>query len=109
VRYLTQGKVDSSFGNNGIVTTFFQSKKNVANAMAIQNNGKIIVAGYSGYSKKNKYNSAFSIARYMRDGSLDGSFGLKGKVITDIDSSDDRANAIAIQPDGKNCCGWVYL
>jgi uncharacterized delta-60 repeat protein len=108
VRYLTRGKVDSSFGNNGIVTTYFRDKSSIANAIAVQSDGKIIVAGYSGYSKKTKYNSVFSIARYMPDGSLDVSFGLKGKVITDIDSLDDQANSIAIQPDGKIVvCGYT--
>jgi uncharacterized delta-60 repeat protein len=108
VRYLTHGKVDSSFGNNGIVTTYFHNKSSVANAIAIQNDGKIILAGYLKYKRLN-VPDAIALARYLPDGSLDYSFGSKGKVITDIDSSINAANAIAIQPDGKIVItGYTY-
>jgi len=41
------------------------------------------------------------LARYNIDGSLDTSFGAGGKVIMNVEGSDDYASSVAIQPDGK--------
>jgi uncharacterized delta-60 repeat protein len=74
----------------------------VANALALQPDGKIVIAGYC----VNGSNSDFCIARLNADGSFDASFdgpsGLSGGVfLLPIGASDDVASALAIQPDGK--------
>ena len=95
VRYTSAGVLDTSFDTDGKTTTDIgSSTTDSANAVAIQNDGKIVVAGTS--------NGDFALVRYNSDGSLDTSFGVGGKKTTDIGSSTtDAANAVAIQNDGK--------
>ena len=93
-RYNANGTLDTSLSTDGKVTTDIgSSTTDAAYAMAIQSDGRIVVAGTS--------NNDFALARYNADGSLDTSFGTGGKVTTDIDSGNDDANAVAVQPDGK--------
>jgi uncharacterized delta-60 repeat protein len=94
-RYNANGSLDTSFNSSGIVTTLVGSSS-VANAVAIQPDGKIVVAGGS-YSGANQ---AVTLARYNANGSLDTTFTATGTVTTSIGMS-SSANAVAIQPDGK--------
>ncbi|MDO9106531.1 MAG: putative Ig domain-containing protein, partial [Methylovulum sp.] len=67
-RYLSDGSLDASFDGDGKVTTDFTfASDDMAYAITVQNNGKILVAGHSA--------STFALARYNADGSLDSSFG----------------------------------
>jgi uncharacterized delta-60 repeat protein len=71
------GDLDSSFGSGGIVTTDFSGRNNSAAAIALQSDGKIVVAGdaLSALGPPD-----FAAARYNTDGSLDSSFGTGGRV-----------------------------
>jgi len=89
-RYNTDGSPDASFDTDGKVTTNFGSR-DLALAVAVQLNGKIVVAGVG---------PGFALARYNADGSLDISFDGDGKVTTAF-STNSGARAVAIQPDGK--------
>ena len=93
------GDLDPSFDGDGKVTTTFGSGSNDwADAVAIQADGKIVVAGYSNASG----NDDFALARYLPNGTLDASFSGDGRVLTNFGSgSNDWANAVALQPDGK--------
>ncbi len=92
------GDLDPSFGTGGKVTTAIgASSADVAYAVALQSDGKIVAAGYS----SNGANDDFALARYNTDGTLDTGFGTGGKVTTAIGSGDDRAYAVALQADGK--------
>ena len=91
------GSLDTTFGTNGIVNTPIGSICDVANALGIQSDGRIVVAG----SSSNGGNYDFAVARYNADGSLDAGFGTGGKVITPIGSGDDVASALGIQSDGR--------
>jgi uncharacterized delta-60 repeat protein len=97
-RYLPNGTLDPSFGSDGTVHTDFGSDTlDEAYALALQPDGKIVVAGYSGLSDR----SVFALARYLSNGTLDATFSGDGKVTTAIGSS-GSANALAIQPrDGR--------
>lgn len=96
-RYNTNGSLDTTFDGDGMVTTMFGGSWDSANAVAIQSDGKIVVAGATEYG-----GMVFGLARYNTDGSLDTSFSSDGKVTTQIGSgNNDRANAVVIQPDGK--------
>ena len=66
-------------------------------SVAIQSDGKIVVAGYS----DNGSNDDFALVRYNTDGSLDTTFDSDGKVTTAIGSGDEHACSVAIQSDGK--------
>ena len=62
--------------------------------MAIQADGKIVVVGTAGRAK-------FALARYNSDGTLDASFGVNGKVMTDFTHGGRLAYGVAIQADGR--------
>ncbi|MBK8092252.1 MAG: hypothetical protein IPK32_09820 [Verrucomicrobiaceae bacterium] len=66
-------------------------------AVALQSDGKMIVAGYN----HNGSNNDFAVVRYNTDGTLDTTFGATGKVVTDFGGSNDIANGVAVQSDGK--------
>jgi uncharacterized delta-60 repeat protein len=104
-RYNPDGSLDKGFGNGGKLTTEFQSfnSTEAAYALAIQSDGKIIVAGTCS-SPLSVLNPVFGIARYNTDGSLDMAFGNGGKTtVTLVEHSDfvEVVHALAIQSDGK--------
>ena len=94
-RYNADGSLDTTFDGDGKVTTDITAS-DVAFAVAIQSDGKIVAVGVDGIL----IDSDFAIARYNADGSLDTTFDGDGKVITDITGS-DIAQGVAIQSDGK--------
>ena len=111
VRYNTDGSLDTnsdadpliSFGTDGIVTTDIGSGSDGANSVVLQNDGKILVAGYS----NGGVTDDFAVVRYNTDGTLDSSFGTAGKVLTPIGSGSDGANSVVLQSDGKIvAAGW---
>lgn len=93
VRYNTNGSRDSSFGINGVVTTDFGGTQDFATCVAIQTDGKIVVAGRSAQD--------FAVARYNSNGTPDALFGAGGLVTFDVSGDNDQINAIKIQTDGK--------
>ncbi len=97
-RYNTDGSLDTTFGGTGKVTTSIGSGDDVADAVAIQGDGKIVVAGTSSTGAPN---CDFALVRYNTDGSLDTTFGTNGMVITAIGTGINIANAVVIQGDGK--------
>jgi uncharacterized delta-60 repeat protein len=91
------GIPDIDFGEGGIVTTpLGEDTQDEARALAIQADGKIVVAGRS--SSGADYD--FAVVRYDDDGSLDTTFGAGGIVITPV-GINDVFYALAIQADGK--------
>jgi uncharacterized delta-60 repeat protein len=94
-----RGDLDPSFGSGGKVTTDFGGY-DVASAVAIQADGKVVAAGFTDANVGGGVFD-FALARYNTDGSLDPSFGSGGKLTTDFGSFNDGAEAIAIQSDGK--------
>jgi uncharacterized delta-60 repeat protein/uncharacterized repeat protein (TIGR01451 family) len=96
-RYTTTGALDSTFGTGGKVTTPIGAGEDVAQAVAIQADGKIVAAGYSNIGST----LDFAVVRYTTTGALDSTFGTGGKVTTPIGSSIDVASAVVIQADGK--------
>jgi len=97
VRYNSNGILDATFGTNGIVSTPIGSFDDNGNSVVIQNDGKIIVVGYS----NNGTNNDFVVVRYNSNGVLDNNFGTGGKITTDFGSTNDYAYSVAIQSDGK--------
>jgi uncharacterized delta-60 repeat protein len=91
-RYEAAGTLDLTFGTAGLVTTDFGGSVDRAFAMALQPDGKLVVAGDS--------DANFALARYNSNGSLDASFGSAGKVIMSFGGI-DQAAAVTLQPDGK--------
>jgi uncharacterized delta-60 repeat protein len=74
----------------------------VAEAVAVQPDGKIVVAGYSVDSHAT---TMFALARYLADGTLDQTFGDGGKVTSVVGEAGSAATALALRPDGKIVVG----
>lgn len=100
-RYLSNGQLDASFGTGGTVTTHFSSGNDVAFAVAIQNNGEIVVAGNAVVGSA----TDFGICRYYANGSLDTNFGSGGSVVTNFGGNTAWAYGVVIQSDGKIVVG----
>ena len=100
-RYDQDGTPDASFGGDGKVTTPFTGG-GAARAVAVQANGKIVVAGVAGDRIVGEVRQGrFALARYTPQGTLDTTFGGDGKVTTDFTNGFDSANGVAIQANGK--------
>lgn len=97
-RYNTDGTLDNSFDSDGKVTTAIGSWENCAYDVVIQNDNKIVAAGYSSNSNT-KWD--MTLVRYNPNGSLDNTFDLDGIVTTAIGTQYDVAYGIALQTDGK--------
>jgi uncharacterized delta-60 repeat protein len=94
VRYTATGQPDTTFGTGGKVITMDQNLAGIR-GIAIQGDGKIIAAGYTGQI------SDFAVARYLSNGALDATFDGDGIVTTDIFADSDVINAVKLQSDGK--------
>ena len=87
------GDLDPTFGVGGRVVSSFGAGLDAASAVAIQPDGKIVIAGSA-------FNGDFLLARYNPGGTLDPSFGTGGLVTTDFGGS-DGAVAISLRQGGK--------
>ena len=79
-RYNTNGTLDTTFGKGGIVTTVVERGNDIAFALAIQPNGKIVVTGQSAIGGIYQ----FAVVRYNTNGTLDTEFGTGGIVKTQV-------------------------
>ena len=91
VRFTSSGQLDPSF-SGGRVT----GRANVVgHAVAIQSDGKIVVAGKSTDSNGST-NAGVFVERFNSNGSVDGGFGSGGVVTTLTGSGNGEGNAVAI-------------
>jgi uncharacterized delta-60 repeat protein len=105
---LSAGDLDPTFGSGGIAVASFARTYSHPEAVALQPDGKIVVAGWTP-STANGDGLSFALARFNVDGSLDPGFGSTGKVITDIPGYPyAEADAIALQANGQIVvAGWA--
>jgi uncharacterized delta-60 repeat protein len=94
------GDLDPKFGTDGKVLTDFDHSTDIANAVAIQADGKLVVVGTT-YQDNDFSTEDFAVARYNPDGTLDKTFGGGGKVQTDFPGLAAVASSVVVQPDGK--------
>ena len=100
-RYNSNGALDTAFGTSGKVTTDIGSPYEEATAVALQPDGKIVVAGGAVIGLFND----FVLVRYNTNGTLDTTFGTNGKVITNLVGVSAQAYSVAVQRDGKIVVG----
>jgi uncharacterized delta-60 repeat protein len=101
-RYNNNGKLDTSFGRNGKVTTVVGTTINFESALILAPDGKLLAAGGAGLPYAGAGINDFFVLRYDRDGSLDKSFGRHGKVTTVFRTGgNDVAETLLRQPNGK--------
>jgi uncharacterized delta-60 repeat protein len=103
VRYNPDGSLDTDFGTGGIVTNYIGNLNDDAYALAIQSDGKIVVAGdVQSDDGAGGYTYDFLLMRYNSDGkSLDADFGSNGVVTNNFGSTEAFAGSLALQGDGK--------
>ncbi len=94
VRYNANGTPDTSFSGDGLVVRTVGGQ-DFCQAVAIQADGKIVLAGYSSAPGSND----FAVLRFTAVGVLDTTFDTDG-ILTTSFGDDDRANSVVIQPDG---------
>jgi uncharacterized delta-60 repeat protein len=97
-RYLADGTLDPTFGVGGKALADFDSSPDGCLGMAVQGDGKIVLAGYSsdslGFAR-------IALLRFQIDGTLDTGFGTDGKILLAAGPEYDAAVGVAIQSDGK--------
>jgi uncharacterized delta-60 repeat protein len=98
LRFERDGAIDESFGEAGVSTTEIGSGADVARAVAVDREGRIVVAGTTTSAT---HGLDFAVARYRSDGQLDPTFGQEGKAIVSFGDGADTAYALALQADGK--------
>lgn len=96
VRYLPDGMLDVSFGNEGIVNPLIQETGALTTSITIQTDQKLLVAG-SGYKQGIP---TCMILRFLPDGTLDNSFGMNG-ISDSTFGQGESFPSIVIQSDGK--------
>jgi uncharacterized delta-60 repeat protein len=102
-RLSADGTVDAGFGDGGTVVTDVDGEGDSANAVVVQPDGRIVVAGGSG-----DFNTNFAVVRYLPDGAIDERFAFGGKLLIDFHLLRDVAESVALQPDGMIVVGgWV--
>ncbi|MFI8826771.1 calcium-binding protein [Streptomyces sp. NPDC053431] len=99
VRYNSDGALDTGFGSGGRTSVNFPGDSGFPYAMALQTNGKIVVAGRADDPNSSEAND-FGIARFNTNGTTDTGFGGDGFVVTGFNDWDE-ARGVLVQPDGK--------
>lgn len=100
MRLNEDGNPDDSFGSGGLVTNAITDQGDFARAVAIQADGRILVAGTG-----NVINPNFVLMRYNVDGNVDSSFAIEGQLEVDFFGFEDRAEHVALLPDGRIIVG----
>lgn len=92
-RYNTNGFLDTTFGGTGKVMTNFVGFDDSANAL-VEQNGHIVAAGVA---RSGSGSGDFALVRYNTNGSLDPSFGIAGRALTDFGpGTDNQASGLAL-------------
>jgi uncharacterized delta-60 repeat protein len=100
-RFTPGGLPDPSFGTNGSADLSGPGLFNAATAVAVQSDGKIVIAGYSAFNPAYTIRD-FLVVRLHPNGAPDMSFGSNGYKLVDFPADGaDSATALALAPDGK--------
>ncbi len=96
------GSLDTSFGLGGKVTTALGTRRDRVASVAVQADGRIVLAGFS---DDNRGGQQAALVRYNADGSLDAGFGTGGKAVTAFASPGGRALSLLVLADGSLLVG----
>ncbi len=100
MRLNADGSPDAAFGT--VSTAISDGERDSAKAVALQSDGKIVLAGQSSNS-----NADFAVARYNTDGTVDTTFGNDGTLTIDFFGFTDIAESVLVQPDGRIVLGGL--
>lgn len=107
-RYNPDGSLDATFAGEGTLTTPFNVFPDAAEAVAVQADGRIVVAGTTQSGPSASFRD-FAVARYTLEGRLDTTFDGDGRVTTNFGESEANARSVVLQPDGKLIVGGYGL
>lgn len=99
-RYTANGSLDTAFGTGGTVTTPISAYSLEPGGVALQSDGKIVVAGTENVFVSGVYTRFIMLVRYNANGTLDTGFGAGGIVTTNF-AQWSGATCVALQADGK--------
>lgn len=102
-RYDARGWLDFSFGTAGVAKSTVNGAQVHSSALALQPNGKIVVAGDAYFTS----NSDFVVVRFNADGSRDTGFGTRG-IAKGGDGNEQYASAVVVGTDGRIVVGGAY-
>lgn len=103
MRLNADGSTDTGFGSAGLASLTFSGNTDRAQAVALQPDGRIVVAGETGGLARD-----VAVARLLADGTLDPAFDGDGKLNIDFANDRDEAERVSIQPDGRILLGgWT--
>lgn len=97
MRYHSDGRLDSSFHQNGIITLATGVTLNGINDMVLQPNGEILLGAEAGINN----DVSILLAQYLTNGNKDYSFGSNGRTYTDLAPGYDELRGLVLQADGK--------
>jgi uncharacterized delta-60 repeat protein len=100
-RLWPNGALDHTFGGDGRVTTDLGNWQQWPTAVAVQDTGKIVIVGYV----EAAHFTGMALLRYLPSGTLDPTFGDRGKVVTDWGFDALAAQAVAVQSNGMIVVG----
>jgi uncharacterized delta-60 repeat protein len=109
-RYNHDGSVDGTFSEDGRVIAHLGDGEESGQAIAIQPDGRIVVAGYTNVPHEggDTGNGAFALVRFRPHGAIDESFGVGGRVLTEFSEGLTLGMALALQWNGKIVvAGWA--
>lgn len=98
IRFLTNGTVDSGFGQSG---KFIATASGGAQALALQADGKMLLGGQCSHTVGQFLKGDFCVLRISAAGALDTTFGSGGQVLTTVGSFGNSIDSIAVQADGR--------
>ena len=96
-RYTSSGALDASFGSGGKVVIDLTGAFDVANDVAVDSSGRILLGGAAG--------GDFAVVRLTSSGALDSSFGTGGVVSTDFSGGADTGFDLALDASGRILLG----
>ena len=97
MRFHPDGNTNSTFGTGGKMYLTAGAGDSSAEAIAVQNDDRIVLAGWA----RTGGHDALCLARVLADGTPDSGFGTKGVATTSLPYRELRARGMVLQPDGK--------
>lgn len=99
-RVLPDGTPDDSFDGDGRAEASFGLRTAIGSAVALQPDGKIVVAGQLD-DEAPQFSYDFALVRFTADGALDSTFGDGGLVTTDLAGGGDGIEAMGLDGSGR--------
>lgn len=106
VRYNSNGSIDTAFGTQGKVFSNLFPYSTSGNKLAIQPDGKIVLAAIKTHQDDPNY--YFGVERYTADGAIDTTFGTNGQAVTSFGTGRSIPFSTIVQPDGKILVSGSY-